>query len=58
VNFLENLCSNVELMLRTENVTVNGNVVKEKNYTLKIGDIVRVANGHYIINSKQMAIVE
>ena len=57
-SFLEKLTTNVQGMLKTENVTVNNKVITDVNYSLKSGDVVRVGPGHYINNSKSMAIVK
>ena len=58
LGFVAKLTDNTEIMINSDNVTVNGEVVKDPNYVLKPGDIVRVGNGHYINNSNQIAIVK
>ena len=56
--FIGKLSNKPEIMIKTKNVTVNGIIITNENYELKSGDVVRVGSGHYINNSKQIAIVE
>ncbi len=47
-----------ETMLKTKNVTVNGEVVTSPDHVLKSGDVIRIGVGHYVNNSNQMAIIK
>ncbi len=58
IQFVGKLSDKAETMIKTKKVTVNGIVITDINYILKSDDIVRVGAGHYINNSKQMAIVK
>jgi len=57
VQFVEKICNNAETMIKTRNVTINGNIITDINHVLISGDIVRVGIGHYLNNSDQIAIV-
>lgn len=57
LEFISKLSDNAEKMIKTQDVTVNGEVVTDINYILKSGDIVRVGIGHYVNNSDKMVIV-
>ena len=57
IQFIGELSNSAEKMIKTQEVTVNGEVVTDVNYILKSGDIVRVGIGHYVNNSDKVAIV-
>ena len=57
-HILNKLCENMDVMLKTENVTINGEVVTDPNHVVKSGDVIRVGVGHYINNSKQMIVIK
>ena len=49
--------SRVDNIIIGANVTVNGSLVTDTNYQLSVGQIVRVGDGHFNNNSKNIAIV-
>ena len=58
INLVSNMVNNPEQMLRTNNVSINGNIITSATYSLSSGDIIRVGVGHYLHNSDQMVKVK
>ena len=58
VELISNMVNNPEQMLRTNNVSINGNITTSATYSLSSGDIIRVGIGHYLHNSDQMVKVK
>ena len=56
-NLLEVSLNESSVLIKSYEVTVNGDLVIDTDYQLRSGDVVRAYTGHFLNNSKYIAVI-